>query len=343
MEHRESPEIERERADESHSRPGRRFARLVESPVSRRVALPRLIVALGLTALLGIGLWKLVQFIASWVERRPEHRIKFAQIELSPPPDPWVIGGTLRILQEVRGEGKSLDEPVSLLDLDLKELQKDFKRCVWVKEVLEIDRSQHGRLIVALAYRKPVAVIPLARVKPVAYILDEEAVVLPDKSIDWALRDDPYLVRGMTSPLIKIEGMDVSSPTPKVGLPWKRKVDDSLDDPDPIVLRAASLARFLQERRLALKSPTEAPDFKAIYLPDGPDEYFFLLDDGANWVRWGKAAGDEKPGDPSPEARWRMLLDWVKVHGPLVARWPKHLYFTNTGARLSEPRSGGKR
>ena len=348
MELRDSPEIEPERADEPRSRSGRRFARLIGPPAARRVALPRLIVAvvlsLSLTALVGVGGSKLLQSAASWVARRPEHRISFARIELVPPPEPWLRRGSSRILEEVRKEAK-LDETLSLLDFDLKEFEKDFRRHVWVKDVLRIDRSEYGRLIVELAYRKPVAVVRLEGTPPEVFVLDEEAVVLPANDIAWKHDVPPYLVEGMDGPLIRISGLSSSSPRPKPGVPWKRKVEgDALDDPDPLVLGAARLARFLQDRKRSPGSPEVTPVFDWIYLPQGPDEPFFLVDPDENLVCWGKPLGDEKHGEPSAEARWAMLLEWLRTRGPLVAKNPDYLYFSSTEARLrSESKSSRKK
>jgi hypothetical protein len=254
-----------------------------------------------------------------------------------PPPDPWVKGGAALILANVR-KGK-VGETVSLLDLNLKDLEKDFSLCPWVKKVLRIDRSNYGRLIVHLAYRKPVAVVPFKKFEPRAFVLDDEAVVLPYRDIDWTMGTDPYEVRGISCPLITIQGVPDSSPAPTFGLPWKRKIEmkvgEVVDERDPFVLKAAIIARFLQDRKLSLKSPDEAPDFVSIRLPDGPDDPFVLYDRGDNLVCWGKAPGDEKPGEPFAEARWDMLLEWVRTHGPLIAQWPNCLYFSSSGARLT--------
>lgn len=336
MEHRDSPEIEPEPASKLRSTSARRFSRLVESAGPRRVAMPRLLVAGALTLLLtvlgAVGVVMLLRSAAIWVDQRPEHRIPFSQIELVPMPDPWIKGGALLILEEVRKEANR-GESVPLLDLDLQELRNDFSRCPWVKKVLKIDRSRFGKLIVHLEYRKPVAVVPFKKFAPGAFVLDDEAVVLPARDIDWTIDNGPYLVRGMTWPLIKIQDVAEDSPTPKVGLPWKRTVEDgNLEDRDPMVLRAAIIARFLQDRRLSLSSPREAPNFVSIHLPQGPDKPFFLVDDHENLILWGKAPGDEKPGEPSPEARWAMLLAWIKAHGPLEAKSPHYLKFTNTTA-----------
>jgi hypothetical protein len=350
MEHRDSPEVEPELGDEGRSRPGRRFARLVGSPVSRRVAFRRLLAAsgllLGLSALAWVVVTKILQGLARWVDQRPEHQIKFAEIELVPPPDPWIDGGASEILAEVQ-KGSGLGESIPLLDLDLEALVKDFRRCGWVKDVHRVDRTNYRRLTVHLAYRKPVAIVEDERVSRRPFVLDEEAVVLDGGAIRWTINSDPYHVLGMASPLIKIKRLPASTSPPKIGLPLKWIAEGgSSEVPDPLVQKAATLARFLQERRLTLKSPREAPDFVSIFLPDvrRPNDPFFLLDSGQNWVCWGRAPGDEKPGKPSADARWRMLLDWIAANGPLVAKYPNYLYFTDTEAKLHEPgRSGNKK
>jgi len=329
MEHRDSPEIEPEPTESERLRPGQRFARLVESPISRRVALPRLIIAggllLGLVALLWLAITRLIQKITDWVDQRPEHQIPFSQIELVPEPEGWIKGGKALILSQVRREA-NLDEMVSLLDLDLSKLQTDFKRCVWVKQVVRIDRSNYGRLIVELVYRRPVAEIRYQPVPPGDFILDEEGVVLPDDEIRWTSHLFPYRVHGIPSPLIEIKNIPETSTKPRFGLPWKRRVEDGLvEEPDPLVLRAARLARFLQDRSLALKSPADAPDFVSIYIPRETGQPFFLIDSGQNYVCWGMAPGDDRIGEPSPETRWTMLLQWIKTHGPVIARYPDYL------------------
>lgn len=335
MEHREAPGIGPEPTDEGRPRPGRRFARLVESPAARRVALPRLLLAGGLLLLvvaLGVvGVSKLAGRVAAWVAARPEHQVRFDAIELVPEPDPWVLGGRSKILEEVRAR-TSFGPSILLLDLDLAKLEQDFSLCAWVKKVIRVDRSRFGRLIVELSYRKPVAVVPFESVAPGAFVLDEEAVVLPDRDIDWTSNRSPFRVRGVAAPLIEIRRLPESTPVPKVGLPWKGKAEEgSNGEPDPMVLRACRLARFLQVKQAG---PDRPPVFSEIYLPDTPDGSFFLRDSEKNWVCWGKAPGDERAGEPSSEARWAMLREWIKAQGPLSTKGSDSLYFTNEGAKL---------
>jgi hypothetical protein len=299
------------------------------------VALPRLVIAgvlVSCLVILGlIGGARLLRSVALWVDLRPEHRIKFSMVELSPAPGPWILGGTDRLLEEVRPKAK-FGEDISLLHLDLKELEKDFRRCSWVKDVVRIDRSHYGRLIVELAYRKPVAVVKHPGLTPGVFVVDDEAVVFNDRAIDWTSNHPPYRVKGIDTPLIHIGGLASDSPTPRFGVPWKRKVGAEVaDDADPVVLGAARLARFLQGRGHPKDDPPGMPDFASIYLPQHPGEPYFLIDSGGNLVNWGKAPGEEPPGVPSSESRWDMLKQWVRAHGRLEAQSPYYLYFTPSG------------
>ena len=349
MERRDSPEVESARVSEdTPPTPKRRLAGLIGPPAARRVALSKLVVAgVLVSSLVILGLYggvRIFRSAALWVDLRPEHRIKFSMVEISPAPDPWVVGGTARLLEEVRPKAKFGDE-ISLLDLDLKELEKDFRRCSLVKDVLRIDRSRYGRLAVELAYRKPVAVVKHPGLTPGVFVVDDDAVVFDDRDIDWTSSVSPYRVKGMDTPLLKIWGLAEASPTPRFGVPWKRKVGaDVADDADPVVLGAARIARFFLERGHPQDDPPGLPDFASIWVPQNPDDPYFLIDSGGNLVNWGRAPGMEKAGFPSPEARWDMLKQWVRAHGRLEAQRPDYLFFTPSGASLGRgKKSAGTR
>ena len=336
MDRRDFPNLEPSGTDEPATNPGRRFARLVESPAARKVARPRLLVAglliITFVALIGLGVTRSLRSAGGWVEQRPEYQLQVGRIELDPPPDRWIKGGADLIL-----EGAKLGETISLLGLDLKGLEQDFRRSPWVKDVLRVDRSNYGRLIVTLVYRKPVAILEYGPTN-YPYVLDEEAVVLGDRDIEWASWKDPYRPLGMEAQLIKIKRISDPLVGPKVGLPIKRKGEgDSLDLPDPLVQGGARLARFLLDRDQSSGTGSPTVGFKSIYLPVELDLSYFLLDLDDNWISWGRAPGDERPGKPSTAARWTMLTDWLKRHGPLAAKAPNYLYFETTGARLRHP------
>ena len=339
-EHRDAPETGPAFDQGLPGKSRRGFSRLIESPAARRVAIPKILAAstLLLVVLLMIG-WSTSRLIVAWVAARQAYQLPFSEIELVPPPDPWVKGETSGILEQVR-ENSRYGPTINFLDLDLKRIEADFRTCAWVKDVLLVEKS-YRRLTIHLTYRKPVAVVVIlpkqheaGKLPPIAYPIDDEAVYLPDTDIDWVSKN-PFQVRGMSEPLIEIREV-LSTIPPKVGTPWKLPASDNpLDGGDPMVFRAAKLADFLQGRAQANRDFPGRPSFASIHIPDVPDHPFILMDRDNHRVDWGKAPGDEKWGEPSCDARWKMLLDWIKVHGPLTAKWPDYLSFDRTSAQLS--------
>ena len=99
-----------------------------------------------------------------------------------------------------------------------------------------------------------------------------------------------------------------------------------------MVLKAARLAEFLQRQTRSTPSGRVVENVVSIYIPDEPNGSFVFRDSDQNLVNWGKAPGDEKAGEPTSEARWKMLLDRVDRHGPLNAKYPSYLSFTRTEA-----------
>ena len=159
---------------------------------------------------------------------------------------------------------------------------------------------------------------------------------MPYADVDWTSKKSPVQVRGMSDPLIEIRRVHHSK-APKPGVPWKRlEPGGTRDEDDQMVLRAARLAEFLLRQERSTPSGRVVPRIVSIHVPVEPGHPFVLQDSEQNLVSWGQGAGDEKPGDPSSEARWKMLLDWVERHGPLNAKYPNYLDFTRTEAVLIE-------
>jgi hypothetical protein len=337
MEHRDTPELEAEQAGEVRTLASRRFAKLVESPVARRVALPRILLAAAiLLSLIVLVIWGGSKFLVHWVATQPDYQLRFSEIDLIPEPPPWVRCGKSGILEQIRNEANH-DEKLSLLNLDLEVLEKDFRRCWWVKGVTLVERS-YGSLAVHLIYRKPVAVVVRRESTRVAYPIDADAVFLRPVDIDWIAEDPPFQVRGIADPLIEIRRVQHSRP-PKPGVPWKRSGSaGSLEEDDPMVLKAARLAGFLQRQKRSTASGSVLANFVSIIIPDEPNGPYFLQDAEQNLVNWGEAPGDERQGESSSETRWKMLLARVDRHGPLNAKYPNYLSFTRTEAVLIEPR-----
>ena len=334
--HRDSPEIEPDEADDGPMNPSRRFARLVRSPAARKIAMPRLIAAGGVALLIVWLLWMLgARFIHStidWVNHLPDQKIAFARIELRPEPPSFIKSGTAGILEEVRIREK-YDREVSLLDLDLDVLRNGFKHCPWVREVGPIVRS-HGHLEVHLAFRTPVAAVEIDHDARKAQVFDEETVPLPHVDIDWISEKHPFRVQGIPDPLIEFLRAKPRS-DPKVGVPWVKPINTASPDHDDLMfLAGARLAAFIQARPKTTPLGRKAPTFVSIWLPDEPNGSFWLMDAEDNVVQWGKAPGEEKPGDSTGDDRWKMLLDWVDHHEPLRAISPDCLRFNKTEAEL---------
>jgi hypothetical protein len=337
--HRDSPGIEPEPAEGDRTEAPRRFQRLVEASAIRRLALPRLTLAIcvGLSAVgffLFLGSW-IIRSVAGYVASLPDQQLPFSKIELVPEPGPWIKIGKAGILEQVRLESKR-GESLNLLDVDLKELKNDFLlHSPWVERVDRIERAPRG-LIVRLDYRRTVAVVVLKEpgVREILYVIDDHAVPLEARQIEWKSTTDPYRVNGMDEPLIQIWGVDHRS-KPTFGVPWKCVSEDGKPgEPDLMVLKAARIAEFLQRQPKTTPSGRPGPKMTQILMPEGPNHSFFLKDQGENLICWGKPPGDEEPGELTSEARWKMLLDRFDRHEPIESKTPNYLYFTKDGVRV---------
>ncbi|WP_435007117.1 hypothetical protein P12x_004497 [Tundrisphaera lichenicola] len=345
---RESVQAEPEDDGEGRQAPSRRFARLVESPAARRLALPRLAVA-ALAGILLLGLsWvagsRLVQWVIEWVDAQPEQQMAFSEITLDPAPPPYIRTGAEGILKTVQLNSRRA-EHFSVPSVDLSALAKDFRiHSPWVAEVGQIRRS-YGRLEVPLVYRKPVALGPYEKER--FLVVDKDAVILPSDDIEWSEKADGvdwvekgkrYRVRGIDEPLLMI--LDVDPPASmQAGLAWKKAgAPDPLVGADPKVKGAARLAEFLQGRAKVTPGGKPAPSIVAI-LPEGETLRYFLRDDRENLIFWEEAPGAEPIGEPSAEGKWKMLLEWVDAKGPLAARWPNYLWLKRSGAEISKGRT----
>jgi hypothetical protein len=340
---RETPLVEPEDDGEDRPTPSRRFARLIETPGSRRLALPKLAGAAGagllVVGLIWVGGTRIARSVAAWVESQPDYQLAFSEITLDPPPPPYIRTGTARILHQVRTETRR-DERFSILSIDLELLRKEFPRSPWVKQVPGAERSYRA-LVVRLVYRKPVAVAEFEH--GLVKVIDEDGVILPDDDIDWVEKGPRFRVRGIARPLIQIWNVKPPAST-RPGLSWNRS--DVLGDQDEQVLGAARLAEFLLRQPPITPGGKPAPDFVAIR-PEEEGLRYFVQDREVNWVFWNEAPGAETIGEPKAEAKWKMLVDHVDGKGPLNAKWPHYLWPTHKGVefvqgRLPREKGNGK-
>jgi len=332
-EHRETYRVGPDEAGEGPPSPSRRFARLVESPGSRRASPRRLARAVAASvvglAVVGFGGARLLRSLTGWVGNLPEYQLMFSRIELIPEPPPYIRGGTAGFLGRVRDEARR-GETLPLLADNLASLKLDFLHSPWVRGVTKVERSP-GRLAVHLAYRKPVAVAESEKGR--AAVIDEEGVILPmeDRDIDWVNKKGPdFRVRGIDGPLIEIH--DVSQPAGTLaGLRWKR-TDGELDLQ---VQGAARLAAFLVSRGPRTAGGRAVPRFVGIF-PDAETLRFHLVDAENHIVFWGEAPGAEAHNMPTSDARWSMLTAWIDEHGSLALKPGQYLAFDHSGARVGQ-------
>jgi hypothetical protein len=223
------------------------------------------------------------------------------------------------------------DETLRRLDLDLKDLTKDFLlHSAWVKRVIRVERPP-GRLRVFLEYRKPVAVVILNKV---AQPIDDEGVPLDPTEIEFTSTVEPYMVKGINEPLIPILDVDAES-KPRYGVPWERVTrDGEPTSPDLMLARAARIAGFLQKQPTKTPLGRPAPRIGAILIPGEPINSFLVRDGEQHLILWGKPPGDEEPGELSAEARWTMLLEWVDRNGPICVKPPECLIFSKDGVKF---------
>ena len=305
-----------------------RFARLVQSPVARRLAPKRLILATflggGLLWAGAIASWHGANSLAGWVGRQPEHQIAFESVELIPPPPPYIPSGAGGILDAVRLATRR-DPQLSVLNTDLEALRVDLSQNPWIERTGTV-RASYRRLAVEVAYRKPLAVVIVDPSKNEAMVVDRHAVELPieNKQFELVEAKQQYQVVGDSKCLIQIRG--VGSPLPnRKGLTWK-SADPAISDQK--ILEAVDLVQFLYDRSES-KSPSgrPMPDFRVIHFihqsvrnSQGSTEDvqgFFLLDASERYVFWNSAPGRESREEASASQKWSMLAHFIDEKGPL--------------------------
>ena len=271
-----------------------------------------------LTLVAGVG-WALVRAV-DWLGRQPGYTLAFRDIELDPPPPPWIRPGRLGLLEQVRRLG-GFPETVSLLDLDggrppldptspgespapagavsdLGRLRLDFQRCPWVRRVGRIERP-FRRLIVHLDYREPVARIDL---EATTILLDGDGVVLPEAEV---IPTGPPLIPilGLGAPLEARHGQALKAPDGAAG-----------DGSTHLPAAAAALAAAAR-RRTQGPSPLSFP-VRSVVLSRaaGRRILWLVIGDGVR-VHWGPVLEPGSIAELPDQAKWALLEDWARRSG----------------------------
>ena len=327
-----------------------RFARLVQSPVARRLSPRRLAAGVALGGLLAWGLVEAgsrgASVVAHWVGGLPEHQVPFDGIKLSPPPPDFIRPGAAGLLATVRDEAK-YPAAISTLDADFEALRVALTRNPWIEAAGPI-RTSYGQIAAGVAYRRPVGfILPKSPTDGRFVLLDARGVELPigPDQVAWSETGPRFRVLGATSPLVQVlglgrpgeqrEGLIFRSTDPEVGAPQ--------------VEQAAHLADFLQAHA-AGKTPggRAMPDFVGIEYHREFAEVkqggvatarmiagFYACDITKNWIFWHSAPGAEALDEPRAAAKWEQLARYIDERGPLnLDRDREYLNFTLRGAEV---------
>lgn len=328
MEHREPSRMPT--ADDPSHRAGgdpvaaRRFSRFVPPPSVRKLALPRVALALlagaGAVVLIVVLGSATVRSLSGYLHRQPAYQFEFRRIELQPPPPSWFRGGAAAFLERVRAES-SQPERQSLLDADLDALARAFRLDCWVQKVERVERIHPNRVVVRLAYREPVAEFEVpGRARLV--VVDREGVILPDDDLDHEA----------LGPLVRLYGMKPPQ-QPHVGETWKRPEGSSdVLVPDESVAAAARLAEFLRRVQDQLKLIPQAAGRRIVVHAQTKDTLWVQY--GNFLFRWNEAPGAEEPGALSARAKWELLRDWLDQHDPSFDTRAGYRYYEITKAGI---------
>jgi hypothetical protein len=198
----------------------------------------------------------------------------------------------------------------SLLGLKPDELKRAFECSPWTLEVRGITYRPLG-VSVRLDYRRPVAVVEVSADE--TYLIDEEAVLLPQEGLD---RDLSSFAR--ESLLVTIKGEGLAGPhDPKPGIMWKPRAGTTdLAPGNGRIPAAAKLASFLQ-RKLQTTDSTVYPglSLRQINPMDEDKAYrglFLWNREDKTYVLWGEAPGEEKQGELAAEEKWARISVWSR-------------------------------
>ena len=219
---------------------------------------------------------------------RPEYRLAFQEIQLSPTPAGNVPAD---LLQQIQRQCDFPDE-VSILNPQLaKRLGQAVRQHPWIAAVREVRLSFPPQAIVVVEYRRPAA---LVSIPAGLYPIDPDGVLLPPS--DFSANDQQRF------PLIR----NVRSvPSGPAGISWG----------DPTVLAAARVAD-------ALRSDWTDLQLTAIIAPrpttaeiDPAELKFELMTQGGSKIVWGRAPGSGHPGELTAVQKIERLRKYLDEFG----------------------------
>ncbi len=292
----------------------RPFGRFVPPlPPPRRLAPRALIAAAGLVLLAWLG-QKAARWVGDYLAAQPAYQLPFADIELEPPPPPFLRDGKATILDRVARQSK-LPDPIPVLNVDLGEITRAFAlNSPWISRVEPVIREHPNRLIVHAVYREPIARLDARS----SLAIDAEGVVLPGNELVPGFAESLVLLGDLKTPIDASPGLILGGKT---------------GEPDPEIASALRLARFFREKAGA------GPKIDLISLGLGPGRVYVRTSDGLK-VFWGDASRDDPNARESAHRRWELLTRWVQEHPGEGSKDGKVLLFTRDGVKKVRPDDG---
>ncbi len=248
---------------------------------------------LAVLAVMGMATWSAWTRVSGWMRVRPEFLVAAENIELVPPPPPWVPGDLrLDALREAgaRGGLSILDPPTELQ----QRLADALRFHPWVREVSRIRKAPPARVVVELEYRRPAAAVRWGPTGSELLLIDDEGVRLPERDLsEIDRRRLPRILVGGHKPL--------------VGERWN----------DVRVAGALALVQRLGPNwdRLMLLEIAAHPQPEARGGESWP--IFWMLTTNTVRIEWGAAPGLGPPDEPPFEEKLGRLLGYIAEHGPL--------------------------
>jgi hypothetical protein len=209
--------------------------------------------------------------------------------------------------------------PFSALDLNLAELNREFRLYCWTRRVRLVERKWPNRIVVHLDYRIPVARAALPG-KPGRALVDADGVIVPWEDVDEEMAGMLPLIHGPDPPF-----------EPRPGRAWL----SSDGKADERLLAAVRLAAFLASAQAS--RPLELlSQVKVIH--SLPKDGLFIESGESTLIYWVDAPGAERPGCLTAEQKWEMLLRWLphRPKAPVVR--PNYLAFKKEGVVVLEDR-----
>jgi hypothetical protein len=220
--------------------------------------------------------------------RRPEYLLKTDEIRFTDRPA-WVPPS---FLHDVVREAK-LPNELSLLDDGLvDQIAAAFQKNAWVERVVSVRKELTRQVTVVLEYRKPVAFVVT---ETEHYPIDKNAVLLPPPDFPPGSDELPVIRNAH------------STPQGAAGSAWGDRIVDG----------AASLAELLGPswKKLQLES-IQIPDAAAAGTRVGADEAIYQLrTTGGSRIIWGRAPGNNHPGELTPQQKIGRLEDYATRNG----------------------------